>query len=183
MSIGTPELILCAVIGLLVLGPERLPEVARTVGKIFHEFRKISNDVTGQVRAFIDEEPPPAAPGDGRDYTKPSPNPAPSGSRPANAPPAPGVQAEALSEASQPANAAAQPPPADEPSSPEQNVPPVRRPPDVSQFAVIPDPRNYSPRTSPSQHSDPADDTAKDPEPAGEHGRSGPGDQPKDPDV
>jgi len=38
-SIGTGELILVLVIALIFLGPERLPEIARSAGKTFRQFR------------------------------------------------------------------------------------------------------------------------------------------------
>ena len=38
-SVGTGELILILVIALIFLGPERLPEIARTVGKTVRQFR------------------------------------------------------------------------------------------------------------------------------------------------
>lgn len=38
-SVGTGELILILVIALIFLGPERLPEIARSVGKAIRQFR------------------------------------------------------------------------------------------------------------------------------------------------
>jgi Tat protein translocase TatB subunit len=38
-SVGTGELILILVIALIFLGPERLPEIARSVGKTVRQFR------------------------------------------------------------------------------------------------------------------------------------------------
>ena len=38
-NLGLPELLLIAVIGLLVLGPKRLPEVARGLGEAFKSFQ------------------------------------------------------------------------------------------------------------------------------------------------
>lgn len=57
-GIGVPELLLIAVIALVVLGPERLPEAARTLGKGIADLRKaieparsawtdLTNEVTG----------------------------------------------------------------------------------------------------------------------------------------
>ena len=39
-GIGVPELILILVVGLVVFGPGKLPEVARSLGKGIREFRK-----------------------------------------------------------------------------------------------------------------------------------------------
>jgi sec-independent protein translocase protein TatA len=39
-NIGAPELIVILVIALLVLGPKKLPEVGRSVGRGMREFRE-----------------------------------------------------------------------------------------------------------------------------------------------
>jgi len=39
------ELMVIFVIGLVVLGPKKLPELARTLGKSLAEFRRASNDL------------------------------------------------------------------------------------------------------------------------------------------
>ena len=39
-GIGMPELIVIMVIALIVLGPSKLPELARAIGKGMAEFRK-----------------------------------------------------------------------------------------------------------------------------------------------
>ncbi|HVW18351.1 MAG TPA: twin-arginine translocase TatA/TatE family subunit [Solirubrobacteraceae bacterium] len=39
-NIGAPELIIILVIALLVLGPKKLPEVGRSVGKGMREFKE-----------------------------------------------------------------------------------------------------------------------------------------------
>lgn len=53
-DIGFPELVLIAVIALIVIGPERLPEVARTVGKYVGRMRrfvsKVRDDIDREVR-------------------------------------------------------------------------------------------------------------------------------------
>ena len=46
------QLIVIAVIALIVLGPEKLPQVARMVGKALAEFRRI----TGDFRSTIENE-------------------------------------------------------------------------------------------------------------------------------
>ncbi|MFI5316157.1 MAG: twin-arginine translocase TatA/TatE family subunit [Myxococcota bacterium] len=56
-----PELIVIMVIALLVLGPKRLPEVARSLGKGMAEFRRASSEFQRTLSASL-EEPPPAAP-------------------------------------------------------------------------------------------------------------------------
>lgn len=49
-GIGLPELIVILVIALLVLGPKRLPEVARTLGKAMGEFRRQSADILDEFQ-------------------------------------------------------------------------------------------------------------------------------------
>ena len=58
-GIGVPELILILVVGLIVFGPGKLPEMGRSLGKGIREFRKASNALTAAINA---PEPPPAAP-------------------------------------------------------------------------------------------------------------------------
>ena len=48
-DIGFTELVLLGVIGLLVLGPERLPKAARTVGLWLGQARRMVGDVTREV--------------------------------------------------------------------------------------------------------------------------------------
>lgn len=49
-GIGTPELIVILVVALLVLGPKRLPEVARAVGKALGDLRQATAGVTDELR-------------------------------------------------------------------------------------------------------------------------------------
>ena len=58
-GIGVPELILILVVGLVVFGPGKLPEMGRSLGKGIREFRKASNALTAAINA---PDPPPAAP-------------------------------------------------------------------------------------------------------------------------
>lgn len=44
-NMGFSELIVLAVIGLLVLGPEQLPTVARKVARLINEFKRATEDV------------------------------------------------------------------------------------------------------------------------------------------
>ena len=39
-GIGLPELLVIAVVALIVMGPDRLPEAARTIGKAVYDFRR-----------------------------------------------------------------------------------------------------------------------------------------------
>ena len=89
-NIGMPELILILVVALLIFGPTKLPELARSLGRGLAEFRRASSDLRSQLL-----DPPIEAP-------KPSPAPAPEaaalapeGAVPAAAPPPPAAEAEA----------------------------------------------------------------------------------------
>jgi Tat protein translocase TatB subunit len=47
-GIGTEEIILIMVIALIVLGPERMPKLARDLGRAVAEFRKTSDELRGE---------------------------------------------------------------------------------------------------------------------------------------
>ena len=68
-GIGMTEMIVIAVIALVVLGPKRLPELARTLGRTLGEFRRSATDLRREFADVMDEariDPParPAAPSD-----------------------------------------------------------------------------------------------------------------------
>ena len=52
---GLSELILIAVIAVILLGPERLPDLARRIGKIVREIKRTASDIKRAIDA-IDEE-------------------------------------------------------------------------------------------------------------------------------
>jgi sec-independent protein translocase protein TatB len=56
-GIGMPELVVILVVALVVLGPKRLPELARTLGKAMAEFRRQTSDIMDEfnVQAMLDE--------------------------------------------------------------------------------------------------------------------------------
>jgi sec-independent protein translocase protein TatA len=47
-GIGIPELLLIMVIALLVFGPQRLPEIGRSLGKAIRDFREMSSGFTSE---------------------------------------------------------------------------------------------------------------------------------------
>lgn len=51
-GIGIPELMIILVIALIVVGPNKLPELARSLGKGLAEFKKASSD----FRRNVEEE-------------------------------------------------------------------------------------------------------------------------------
>ncbi len=52
-NIGPWELILVLVIALIIFGPGKLPEVARSVGKGINEFKRATNEVKQQVEEAV----------------------------------------------------------------------------------------------------------------------------------
>lgn len=56
MGIGMPEIVVILVIGLLVIGPSKLPAVARSLGKGYAEFKKAADEFKEQVKREADLE-------------------------------------------------------------------------------------------------------------------------------
>jgi Tat protein translocase TatB subunit len=56
LNIGPPELILIFVIALVIVGPQRLPELGRTVGRGLREFRKMQGEVKDLVNTGMGDE-------------------------------------------------------------------------------------------------------------------------------
>ena len=54
-SIGAPEVLVIMVLALLVLGPERLPQAARTMGRWVGELRRLTGSLQAEVRDVVDE--------------------------------------------------------------------------------------------------------------------------------
>ena len=52
-NLGSGEIALIAVAALLILGPSRLPELARGIGKFMREFRRQTDEVRGVVEREI----------------------------------------------------------------------------------------------------------------------------------
>lgn len=58
-NFGPAEMLIIAVFALLVFGPQRLPEIARQVGKAMREFKKISGDFSKELQVGLEDEPKP----------------------------------------------------------------------------------------------------------------------------
>ena len=62
-GIGIPELVLILIVGLIVFGPSKLPEVGRAVGKGLREFRKASSALSAAIDTETAPQPaPPTTP-------------------------------------------------------------------------------------------------------------------------
>ena len=59
-GIGMPELLVVLVIGLLVLGPKRLPEIARSLGRGMSEFRRASTELRESLTSTFEPADKPA---------------------------------------------------------------------------------------------------------------------------
>ena len=87
-GIGAPEFILILVIGLIVFGPGKLPELARSLGKGMREFKKATNALSQAINVPMETpvQPQPQAP---------APAPQPQAPAPQAQAPAPAPQAQA----------------------------------------------------------------------------------------
>jgi Tat protein translocase TatB subunit len=61
-NVGGGELLVILLIALIVLGPQRLPEAARTVGKVVGEIRRMSTGFQREIRDAFEAENDAAAP-------------------------------------------------------------------------------------------------------------------------
>ena len=55
-DIGFSELLVIAVVALIVIGPERLPKVARTMGHLFGRMQRYVNDVKADISREMELE-------------------------------------------------------------------------------------------------------------------------------
>jgi Tat protein translocase TatB subunit len=53
-NVGMPELILIFIVALVVLGPKRLPEIGRQVGRAVSQLKRATND----LKQALENEPP-----------------------------------------------------------------------------------------------------------------------------
>ncbi len=61
LGVGLGELVLLLAVGILVIGPADLPELARTVGAFFLQIRQAADNARQEVQKAIDpvvEDPP-----------------------------------------------------------------------------------------------------------------------------
>ena len=54
-GIGTMELLVIFVVALIVIGPRKLPQMARTLGKAFGEFKRVTSDVKRTIDLEVEK--------------------------------------------------------------------------------------------------------------------------------
>ncbi len=58
-GIGLPELILILIVALLVVGPKKLPDLARSLGRAIHDVRSMTEDVKQSFVGDLDVDASP----------------------------------------------------------------------------------------------------------------------------
>ena len=58
-GIGMQELIIIAIIALIVVGPKKLPDLAKSLGKGFSEFKKATEGVAEELKETLKEDEKP----------------------------------------------------------------------------------------------------------------------------
>jgi len=61
-GIGFQEMLIILVVALIVFGPKRLPDLARSLGKGLAEFKKASEEVRKGIEDAVQEDEKPTAP-------------------------------------------------------------------------------------------------------------------------
>jgi sec-independent protein translocase protein TatA len=60
-SLGPAEILVILVVALLVFGPDKMPEIAKQVGKGFREFRRVQQHLKSELRDVVAEFDAPSA--------------------------------------------------------------------------------------------------------------------------
>ncbi len=55
-NIGMPELLLILAIALIILGPKKLPDIAKALGRSLSEFRRASDEIKETIEADLSSE-------------------------------------------------------------------------------------------------------------------------------
>ena len=55
-GIGPMEILLILIIGLLIFGPGKLPQIGRDVGKALRSFKKAATDLSAEMNKELEEE-------------------------------------------------------------------------------------------------------------------------------
>ena len=55
-GIGLPEILVILVVALIVVGPSKLPELAKSLGKALNEFRRMADEVKDTIQEEVNKE-------------------------------------------------------------------------------------------------------------------------------
>jgi TatA/E family protein of Tat protein translocase len=118
-SLGPAEILVIFVVALIVLGPNKLPEAGRQVGKAIAEVRKWSQGFQDEIRTVVDPNVPPS-------YPRPTPPPTGAGDAPGPATPSEAEYTGPRPELAAPSGNGSAPEPVEpsEPSEPPPGEPP-----------------------------------------------------------
>jgi len=53
-SVGMPELIIILVLGMVIFGPKKLPEMGKSIGNGLKEFKKATSDLTDSAKEVME---------------------------------------------------------------------------------------------------------------------------------
>lgn len=98
LNIGPQELLIILVIALIVVGPQRLPTLGRSIGRSLRELRKAQDEVKRTIRVNLDDDPPNGSSARGA----PAGTAGPTGGQASEAGVTPGTAADAAPTASEP---------------------------------------------------------------------------------
>lgn len=78
-DVGWEEMVVVLIVVMMIFGPGRLPEFARTLGRFIREVRKMTSEVTGPLNELLNESlEPPVPPTIAQEPSGPPPNICPS---------------------------------------------------------------------------------------------------------
>ena len=55
-GMGAGEILLVIIVALIIFGPGKIPEIARTLGKAVNTIKQTSSDLTSQIKKELEEE-------------------------------------------------------------------------------------------------------------------------------
>ena len=93
-GIGSTELIVILIVALIVIGPAKLPEMAKALGKALGEFRRVSSDVKRTIEMEAEQADQKARTEQAKKELFPEPAPAEGQAKPAEATPSEAPAAE-----------------------------------------------------------------------------------------
>src|SRR5262245_36365909 len=119
-SLGPAEILVVLVIALLVFGPNKMPDIAKQVGKGFREFRRVQQHLKSELRDVVSEFDSPSPSSSATVEQQPTPMLPPKDDTPAAEPA--GETAPSAPAAAGPASAPAALPASTEPDAPSESA-------------------------------------------------------------